>query len=46
MMMNPLGTSLLIPLSLIPFMGLLNSSLPWRNSTSMFLTLLLFPSLS
>jgi hypothetical protein len=28
MMMNPLGTSLLIPLSLIPFMGLLNSSLP------------------
>ncbi len=27
MMMSPLGTSLLIPLSLIPFMGLLNSSL-------------------
>ncbi len=45
-MMNPLGTSLLIPLFLTPLMGLLNSSLPWWNSISMFLTLLLFPTLN
>ncbi len=45
MMMSPPNTSLLIPLSLIPLMGLLNSSLPWWNSTSMFLTIFLFPSL-
>jgi len=45
-MMNPPSTFMLIPLSLIPFMGLLSSSLPWWNSTSMFLTLLLFPTSS
>ncbi len=39
-MMDLPGTSLLIPLSLTPLMGLLNSSLPWWNSTSMFLTFL------
>jgi hypothetical protein len=46
MMMNPFGTSLLIPLSLTPFMHLFSSSLPWRSSTCMFLTLLFFPTLS
>jgi hypothetical protein len=45
-MMNPFGTSLLIPLSLTPLMSLSSSSLPWRSSTSMFLNLLLFPTLS
>jgi hypothetical protein len=39
MMMGPLDTSLSISLSLTPFMGLLSSSLPWRNSTNMLLTL-------
>ncbi len=40
MMMSPSGTSLLIPLSLwTPLMGLLNFSLPWWSSTSMFLNL-------
>jgi len=41
-MMNPLNTSLLIPLSSTLLMGFLSFSLPWWNSTSMFLTLLLF----
>jgi hypothetical protein len=40
MMMSPSGTSLLIPLSLwTPLTGLLNFSLPWWSSTSMFLNL-------
>jgi len=43
MMMSPHGTSWLIPLSLTPFMGLFSSSLPWQNTTSMFLNLLFFP---
>ncbi len=42
MMMSPLGTSLLIPLSLIPFMGLFSSSLPQQSSTCMFLTFFFF----
>jgi hypothetical protein len=40
------GTSMLIPLSLIPLMGLLSFSLPWWNQISMLLTLLLFLTLS
>jgi len=45
-MMSLLGKFLLIPLSLIPLVGLLSSSLPWQNSTSTFLTLFLFPTSS
>ncbi len=43
-MMSLPSTFLWIPFSLIPFMGLLSSSLPWWDSTNMFLTLLLFPT--
>jgi hypothetical protein len=46
MMMSPFSTSLLIPLSLTPLMGLLTFSLPWQSSTSMFLSLFFFPTLN
>ncbi len=46
MMMGLFGTSLLIKLSLTPFMGLLNFSLPWWNSTSMLLNLFFLLTLS
>ncbi len=43
-MMSPFSTSMWIPLSLMPLMGLLSSSLLWQNLRSMFLTFLLFPT--